>query len=111
VEFFPILEPFVIRRGDDRLILRHIAHGSRRLVLLREQRAAPTLEDLRSLGLSRRESEVLALVAVGHTDARIAALLLVSPRTVNHTLARVYHKLGANRAAATAKALAARRSA
>jgi predicted ATPase/DNA-binding CsgD family transcriptional regulator/transcriptional regulator with XRE-family HTH domain len=45
-------------------------------------------------GLSAREAEVLRLVAQGMTNAQIAKVLYLSPRTVNAHLNRVYHKLG-----------------
>lgn len=53
-------------------------------------------------GLTAREVEVLALVAQGLTDAKVAERLVLSPRTVNAHLTSVYNKLGVNsRAAAT----------
>jgi len=52
---------------------------------------------------------MLALVAAGHTDSGIARLLSISPRTVSHTLARLYRKLGVeNRAGAVARAMEGR---
>lgn len=52
--------------------------------------------------LSRRETEVLRLVANGLTDAEVAAQLCVSRRTVTTHLSSVYEKLGvSSRAAAT----------
>jgi DNA-binding NarL/FixJ family response regulator len=44
--------------------------------------------------LSAREREVLEGVRRGMTDAEIAAALVVSPRTVNKHLERIYRKLG-----------------
>ncbi len=56
-------------------------------------------------GLSRRETEVLRLLARGHSNRRIAALSL-SPRTVQRHVANLYPKIGAHcRAEATAYAL------
>ncbi len=43
--------------------------------------------------LTRREGEVLRLVAQGLTDAQIAELLVISPRTVNAHLRSIYSKL------------------
>lgn len=58
-------------------------------------------------GLSRRELEVLLLVAQGLTDAQIAEQLFISPRTVNGHLQSIYNKLGvSSRTAATAFAFA-----
>jgi len=44
--------------------------------------------------LSRREDEVLRLVAKGMTNTEAAARLFVSPRTVETHLAHIYAKLG-----------------
>jgi HD-GYP domain-containing protein (c-di-GMP phosphodiesterase class II) len=53
-------------------------------------------------GLSRREIEVLRLVARGLSDAQIAERFSVSKSTVHHHVQHVYDKIGAStRAAAT----------
>ncbi len=60
-------------------------------------RVAGGLEALRravSDGLSPRETEVVRLIALGHTSAEIAALLGLSRRTVETQRARIYEKLG-----------------
>lgn len=44
--------------------------------------------------LSRRELEVLKLVANGHTNAEIGELLGISRKTAQHHVAHVYRKLG-----------------
>ncbi len=44
-------------------------------------------------GLSRREREVLALVATGLTDVQVAQRLLISPQTVGKHLRSIYAKL------------------
>ena len=46
--------------------------------------------------LTSRELEVLALVVDGLRNAEIAARLVVSPRTVDHQVSAVLHKLGAH---------------
>ena len=56
-----------------------------------ESGRAPSVLDV----LSTREREVLALVAAGHSTPRIAALLFLSPRTVDKHLEKVRAKLGA----------------
>jgi two-component system response regulator NreC len=48
----------------------------------------------RGNGLSSRETEVLRLIALGHTSAEIADKLSLSRRTVETHRARIYHKLG-----------------
>jgi len=53
-------------------------------------------------GLSRRELEVLRLVAGGRTSGDIATELFISARTAEHHISNIYTKIGvANRAAAT----------
>jgi predicted ATPase/class 3 adenylate cyclase/DNA-binding CsgD family transcriptional regulator len=53
-------------------------------------------------GLSRRELEVLRLVAGGRTSHELAAELFISTRTAEHHIANIYTKIGvSNRAAAT----------
>jgi DNA-binding CsgD family transcriptional regulator len=53
-------------------------------------------------GLSRRELEVLRLLAGGKTSGEIANELFISTRTAEHHIQNIYTKIGAsNRAAAT----------
>jgi ATP/maltotriose-dependent transcriptional regulator MalT len=59
--------------------------------------------------LTRREVEVLRLIATGESNQHIAALLVLSVRTVERHISNIYSKIGvegsASRAAATAYAL------
>jgi DNA-binding CsgD family transcriptional regulator len=58
--------------------------------------------DARPAGLSRREVEVLRLVAAGRTTGEIASQLFISAKTADHHIQHIYTKIGAsNRAAAT----------
>ena len=52
---------------------------------------------IRSLGLSRRECEILELLASGQSNKELARTLSISPNTVKTHLARVYEKLGVER--------------
>ena len=53
-------------------------------------------------GLSRREIDVLRLVAAGRTSGEIARELFISPRTAEHHIQNIYTKISvSNRAAAT----------
>lgn len=74
--------------------------------------AAPELAALKSLttpaaadrhGLSRRELEVLRLVAAGKSNREIAAALVISEHTVARHVQNIFGKLGlSSRSAATA---------
>jgi DNA-binding CsgD family transcriptional regulator len=57
--------------------------------------------------LTRREHEVLRLVATGHADREIAAVLFISRRTASEHVSRILRKLGA-RSRTDAAALAIR---
>ena len=52
---------------------------------------------VRSLGLSPRECEILALLASGQSNKEMARTLAISPNTVKTHLARVYGKLEVER--------------
>jgi DNA-binding CsgD family transcriptional regulator len=55
------------------------------------------------LALSARETEVMALIAGGHTNGEIAARLFLAEKTVKNHVRRIYSKLGVpNRSAAIA---------
>ena len=56
--------------------------------------------------LTRRESEVLGLVAAGHSNKAIGSALGMSERTVARHITNIYSKIGMHtRAAATAYAI------
>jgi DNA-binding CsgD family transcriptional regulator len=66
----------------------------------------PAVDSPDSFGLTRREREVLALVAAGKTDPEIAELLLVGRRTAESHVSSILAKLGVEtRAAAAALAV------
>src|SRR5262249_9279474 len=63
---------------------------------------APRPRQARPGGLSRREVEVLRLVADGGTAGEIATQLFISTRTAEHHIQNIYTKIGvSSRAAAT----------
>ena len=69
-------------------------------VALREP--SPRPRQARPGGLSRREVEVLRLVADGRTAGEIATQLFISSRTAEHHIQNIYTKIGVSgRAAAT----------
>jgi DNA-binding NarL/FixJ family response regulator len=56
--------------------------------------------------LSRRELEVLTIVAAGLSDKQVAGQLGISPKTVRNHLSQVFRKLGAgNRVEAVTNAM------
>ena len=52
---------------------------------------------MRSLGLTRRECEILELLASGGSNKELARALNISPNTVKTHVARLYEKLGVDR--------------
>jgi DNA-binding response OmpR family regulator/DNA-binding CsgD family transcriptional regulator len=63
---------------------------------------------IREFGLTAREAEVLTWITRGKSNNEISKILVISPRTVNKHLERVFVKLGVeNRAAASSVALRA----
>jgi predicted ATPase/DNA-binding CsgD family transcriptional regulator len=81
------LELHLDENSSNRVIQEHIAHP----------------EYVLDLHLTKRELEVLMLVAEGHTDREVADILVISPRTVNRHLGNIYVKLDVpGRAAAVA---------
>jgi DNA-binding CsgD family transcriptional regulator len=62
--------------------------------------------DMVGAGLTARELEVLRLIVEGHSNAEIAEMLYISPRTASTHVGRILQKLGvSSRAAATSYAL------
>jgi DNA-binding CsgD family transcriptional regulator len=62
----------------------------------------PRRREKRPGGLSRRELEVLRLLAEGRTSAEIATELFISSRTAEHHILNIYTKIGvSNRSSAT----------
>jgi len=53
-----------------------------------------TLSAAASLGLTRREAEVLALVAAGRTNRQIGQELFITPKTASIHVSRILAKLG-----------------
>jgi DNA-binding NarL/FixJ family response regulator len=56
--------------------------------------ASPAKDAIGGLGLTRRELEVLPLVAAGHTNKRIAELLFISENTAGVHVSNILGKLG-----------------
>ena len=67
---------------------------TRETSLLLEEKRSFTPFDLRSLGLTPRQSEVLFWISKGKTDDAIAELIGAGRRTVEKHLENIYQKLG-----------------
>ena len=101
------LQPLVAERDGRRLTIQLVRDRSGPLLLLGERKLHIAPADIVSLGLSARETEVLAWLAHGKSNAEIAGILGLAPATIKHCLERVYGKLDVGtRAAATAVAVA-----
>jgi DNA-binding NarL/FixJ family response regulator len=59
---------------------------------------------LRETGMTRREAEVLTLIAAGRTNDEIARQLFLSVRTVERHISTIYQKIGVSGKAARAAA-------
>jgi DNA-binding NarL/FixJ family response regulator len=71
-----------------------------------ETTSTTSTEPILEFRLTKREIEILRLVATGMTDAQVAERLFLSPRTIGKHLQSVYSKLHVNsRTAATHFAL------
>jgi DNA-binding CsgD family transcriptional regulator len=103
--------PFVVDGSAGTLVARLLPAaepGGQDVILLEERRAGDAGAALAALGLSERQAEILSLVAGGRTNADVAALLHISPRTVQKHLEHIYDRLGVrSRSAAAARAVAA----
>jgi DNA-binding CsgD family transcriptional regulator len=80
--------PFLIQA-----YLNALAYGEQR-ARRAEPRTTPPLEPLLQAGLTRREAEVLRLVALGGSNNHVAAELCISARTVGKHLEHGFRKLG-----------------
>ena len=52
---------------------------------------------VRTAGLSARESQIMMLIAEGHSNGQIAAQLVLAEKTVKNHVNRIYAKLGVAR--------------
>jgi DNA-binding CsgD family transcriptional regulator len=75
---------------------------ARRQIDVARRDPTPRARAARPGGLSRREIEVLRLVAEGRTASEIATQLFISSRTAEHHIQNIYTKIGVtSRVAAT----------
>ncbi|MET0559694.1 MAG: LuxR C-terminal-related transcriptional regulator [Solirubrobacterales bacterium] len=94
---FAAPRPLSVSAERGRLIVRLAPSGvlDDPVLVLEEERAVEPPSLLR-LGLTRRQAEVLALVAAGRSTEEIAADLFISPATVRKHYEHVYERLGVN---------------
>ncbi|GAA0392074.1 hypothetical protein Acor_17750 [Acrocarpospora corrugata] len=52
------------------------------------------VDDRTGTSLSKRETEVMDLIAIGHSNGEIAQRLFLSEKTVKNHVNRIYSKLG-----------------
>ena len=103
--------PLVVANSGGRLIARLVAGAEGGWLLFEEESAGIRPQALRPLGLTKRETEVLAWVAEGKTNAEIGNILSISPRTVQKHLEHIFTKLGVEtRTAAAIRAQASLRT-
>jgi DNA-binding CsgD family transcriptional regulator len=98
---------FVVERDGSRLEIRSLPDAGGQILVLRERltRIPPRL--LESLGLTRRQAEVLAWIAQGKANVEIGAILSISPNTVARHVEAIFETLGVQtRTAAAAAAFA-----
>lgn len=101
-------DPLVVERNGRQLTVQFIPDHFRdeHLLLLNEKRRDSSWSALGAYGLTPRESEVLAWVAKGKTNAEVGAILQMSGRTVQKHLEHIYAKLGVeSRTTATVRVL------
>jgi DNA-binding CsgD family transcriptional regulator len=101
----PPREPLVIEREGRRLSVRSFLEEGAIVLLLEERCTSIPPESLAPLGLTPRETQILAQVAHGRTNIEIGAALSISPRTVQAHLEHIFQRIGVEtRTAAAAKA-------
>ena len=63
-------------------------------------------ESVQAAALSRREAQIMALIAAGHSNGQIAERLTLAEKTVKKHMTNIFDKLGLEgRNAATVRAL------
>jgi DNA-binding CsgD family transcriptional regulator len=101
-------KPLVIEADGGRLRIRVISIDDKELLVMSEEVHGLAETQFETLGLTRREAQVLRHLTEGKPNAAIAGLLGLSVKTVQHHLERIYQKLGVeSRTAAAAWALRA----
>lgn len=106
----PLAAPWEVCRDGRRLLVRMSIDDNQDscLLVLEKQQTQFSPNGLMTLGLARREAEVLFWVAQGKTNQEVGKLLDLSYGTIKKYIDRIYDKLGVtNRVEATMCALKA----
>jgi DNA-binding CsgD family transcriptional regulator len=99
--------PLYVERDGSRLEVRALPDADGHVLVLRERLTRIAAGPLESLGLTRRQAEVLAWLVQGKANIDIAAILAISPRTVARHVEAIFERLGVrSRTAAAAAAFA-----
>ena len=103
-------ESITFEAADGLLTVKHGPADDHGTVLVFEVERIASIGKLRTLGLTRRQAEVLRIVALGRGTDEVARELVISPATVRKHLEHVYQRLDVNtREAAIAVARSASR--
>jgi DNA-binding CsgD family transcriptional regulator len=97
-------KPLFVEREGSRLEIRSVRSADRHLLVLRERTTRIAPRPLESLGLTRRQAEVLAWLARGKANIEIASILGISPNTVARHLETIFERLGVKSRTAAAAA-------
>jgi len=84
---------YVIKSAHPDDLASAIRQAFQHSIYLAGSRPEPRATDSETPGLTRREREILKLVAEGHSNARVAKMLWVTEQTVKFHLSNVYRKL------------------
>ncbi|MGH9044192.1 MAG: response regulator transcription factor [Acidimicrobiales bacterium] len=98
-----LMHPVSSKHRDRELVLRFVrgSPGRADVILVDEREAGREVAELRRIGLTEREAEVLSLFVKGEATPVLARSLGISVGTVNKHLQNIYRKLGvSNRTAA-----------
>ena len=97
--------PLIIQKQTTRLAVRLLVEKKERYLFFEEVAMQPAFEELKRVGLTDREAEVLGWVAQGKSNEDTAAILKMCSQTVKKHLERIYSALGVtNRTEAALKA-------
>lgn len=97
------LRPFVSKCDGRQLTVRALLDADRYLLVLEEHVTSLHPQSLESLGLTRREAEVLVEVIGDKTNREIAEYLGMSPRTVATHLDHIFYKFDVTTRTAAAR--------